>query len=304
LGVLTLNGFFLGTANVIAPLLIALTANLVNVVADYALIYGHWGAPAMGVIGAAWASVLGNAVALLVALFMLGWQYGDYLRQPLVGLWERSQFALIFRTNANLFGRTLCLQFAQFFLLAVVSRMGEVTLAANAIVWQLWGLSSFAVDGFAHAAETLVGGLLGKRLFSEARAIAWRIIQWGVVGGACFGLLFLVALEPLARVFTEHEAVVAMVVSLRWIIAPIQPLNAVVFVFDGIFIGANDMGYLFRAMAVAAFAVFVPSMLLFVYGLGWEMQGAWLAYSSLMFGRFFTLCSRYRGVSWLKTFVS
>ena len=61
LSVLTLNGFFLGTANALAPLLVMVVANVVNLGADYALIFGHWGAPKLGVEGAAWASVLGNA---------------------------------------------------------------------------------------------------------------------------------------------------------------------------------------------------------------------------------------------------
>jgi multidrug resistance protein, MATE family len=301
--VLTLNGFFLGTANAMAPMFVTFTANLVNVAADYALIYGYWGAPEMGVVGAAWASVLGNAAALVVGLFLFARQYSSYWCQPLKGLWEWAQFTLIFRTNANLFGRTLCLQFAQFALLAIVSRLGEVPLAANAVVWQLWGLSSFAVDGFAHAAENLVGNLLGERSFVEAREMAARIIRWGMGIGASFGLLFLLALEPLARLFTQHAEVVSVVVSLRWFIALVQPLNAVVFVFDGIFIGANDMGYLFRAMAAASFLFFLPAVWVFVFALGWEMQGAWLAYNGLMLGRFATLWPRYRGDAWLKTFI-
>jgi len=159
------------------------------------------------------------------------------------------------------------------------------------------------VDGFAHAAETLVGNCLGARDFAGARRVARRIILWGGAIGAGFALVYLFGLEPIARGFTEHEAVVQVVVSLALLIAPIQPLNAVVFVFDGIFIGANDMGYLFRAMAVAAFGIFAPAALLFVHGLDWGIQGAWLAYDSLMLGRFFTLLPRYRGNVWLSTFV-
>ncbi len=167
------------------------------------------------------------------------------------------------RTNANLFGRTLSLQFAQFTMLAIVSRLGEVPLAANAILWQLWGLSSFAVDGFAHAAETLVGNLLGERRYAEARQMAGRIIRWGMGIGASFGLVFLLGLEVLAGFFTEHAEVVATVGQLRWVVALVQPLNAVVFVLDGIFIGANDMGYLFAAMAAASFLFFLPLAILF-----------------------------------------
>lgn len=303
LALFCLNGFFLGTANAWAPMTVTIIANAVNVAADYALIFGRWGLPEMGVEGAAWASVIGNATALAVGLGLLAWRYGPYLRQPLAGFWEMAPLRLVWRTNLHLFGRTLCLQFAQFFMLGIVSRLGEVPLAANAVIWQLWGLSSFGIDGMAHAAETLVGNELGARRFAQARRMAGRIIGWGLGLGGVFAALYLVALEPLAWLFTEHEAVVATVVSLRLLIALVQPLNAVVFVYDGIFIGANDMRYLFAAMAVASFGFYLPLVLGLV--LWWEggMVGAWLAYNGLMVGRFATLWPRYRSDRWLRTFV-
>ena len=209
----------------------------------------------------------------------------------------------LMQTNAFLFGRTLCLQFASFFTLSMVSRMGEAPLAANAVILQVWGLTSFAVDGFAHAAETLVGRCLGAHLFAEARQFAWRIICWGLGLGAGFGLAYFVALEPIAALFTPHREVVEQVGALYVLIALLQPLNAVVFVFDGIFIGASDMGYLFKAMVLATFGVFFPAALVFIYWLDWELVGAWMAYSGLMVGRFVTLWPRYRGDAWLRSFV-
>ena len=101
--------------------------------------------------------------------------------------------------------------------------------------------------------------VLGAHLFGEARQFAWRIICWGLGLGAGFGLAYLVALEPIAALFTPHREVVQQVGALYVLIALLQPLNAVVFVFDGIFIGASDMGYLFKAMALATFGVFFPA---------------------------------------------
>jgi Na+-driven multidrug efflux pump len=63
------------------------------------------------------------------------------------------------------------------------------------------------------------------------------------------------------------------------------------------------MAYLFKAMGIASFGVFVPLVFICVYWLGWGMPGAWLAYNGLMLGRFFTLLPRYRGDQWLRTFV-
>ncbi len=302
LGVFALNGFFLGMANALAPMYITLVANLVNLGADYALIFGKWGAPELGVVGAAWAAVLGNGAAALTGAGILLWKYGDYLREPIGRFFERRQFLLVLRTNLTLFLRTLCLLSAQFSMLAIASRLGEVPLAANAIVWQLWALVSSGVDGFAHAAETLVGNHLGDRDFEGARRFARRLIGWGAVIGAGFTLLYAFGLEYLARAFTDHGEVVEVVASLALAIALVQPLNAVDYIFDGIFIGANDVGYMLKATAIAAFGFFGPALVVFVAWLDWGLLGAWLAYDTLMVGRFLALLPRYRGRAWLRTF--
>jgi len=299
----SLTGFFRGAADAISPMWLTIVVNIVNLAGDYVLIYGNFGAPELGVLGAAWASVLAAFAGLLYGLIVLAVRYRSYLIQRPGSLFDRAKLRLLLSTNANLFGRTASLLFAQFFMLGVVARMGEIPLAANAVVLQVWGLASFAVDGFAHAAETLVGNGLGARRFVEARQMARRIILWGMGLGLGFGLLYFFALQPIAALFTRHSEVVDKVAALYLLIALIQPLNAVVFVLDGIFIGANDMGYLFKAMAVAAFAVFAPAVLILVYWLDGGLYGAWLAYNCLMIGRFLTLWPRYRADVWLRSFV-
>jgi len=301
--VLVLNGFFLGTANALPPMCMTLTANLVNAGADYILIYGKFGAPALGVVGAAWAAVLGNTVAACIGVAVLVTRYRSYLAEPIRGLLDRASLGHLFTTNLHLFGRTICLLSAQFSMLAMVSRLGEVPLAAHAVVWQVWALVSFGVDGFAHAAETLVGNCLGGGDPAGARRVARRILVWGVGIGATLAAVYGLGLESLAGTFTDHGEVVAAVASLTVIVAVVQPMNAAVFILDGVFIGANDVGYLFGAMAIATFAVFAPAAGGFVYWAGWGLPGAWLAYDALMVGRFITLALRFRGDTWLRTFV-
>ncbi len=303
LSLLTLNGFFLGTANALAPLWVTIVANLANIGFDYLLIFGKWGAPELGVEGAAWASVLANALALVMGLLLLLHRYRPYLREWPEKIWRLGPMKRLLSTNAFLFGRTLCLQFAGLFMLSMVSRMGEAQLAANAVVLQIWGLASFGVDGFAHAAETLVGNSLGARLFSEARNIARRIILWGACMGLGFGVVYFAALENIVALFTPHQEVLEQIGSLYLLVSLIQPLNAVVFVFDGIFIGASDMRYMFKAMALATLVAFVPSALVFVYWLDLGLVGAWIAYNGLMLGRFIALWPRYCSDAWLRTFV-
>ena len=305
LATMVLNGFFLGSANAWAPLAVTVVTNLVNIAADYALIFGHWGAPELGVIGAAWASVVAGATGLVLGVSVLLAVY----RETIFGSRPRSllhpdRLRHMLSTNLNLCGRTLCLLAAQLFMVALVARMGEVPLAAHAVVWQLWSLVSYGVDGFAHAAEALVGNRLGAGDRLGARRYARRILIWGVGIGLLFSGIYAVGLERIAGWFTPHAEVVAAVASLTVVVAVVQPLNALVFVLDGIFIGANDAAYLFRAMALAAFAGFAPAAVLLVVALEGGLVSAWTAYLVLMLGRFLPLARRYRSSAWQRTFLT
>ena len=202
----------------------------------------------------------------------------------------------------SLFARTLCLLFAQFSMLAMVSRLGDIPLAAHAILWQIWLLVSFGVDGFAHAAEVLVGNSLGAKDFSGARRLARRTLTWGLWIGATFGIIYAFWLVPIGSLFTENAPVLAAIGSATFLVALVQPINALAFVFDGILIGANDVAYLFRSMLIAAFGVFLP-IALAAYYFDMGFRGVWLAYDGLMLGRFSTLMVRYRGDRWLCTFI-
>ena len=300
---IALYGFFIGMANAVAPLGITVVAALVNVLADYMLIFGHWGAPALGIEGAAWAALIANVVATALGVAILAWRYGSLIQLRVRELFDAGRLKHLMRTNLGLLGRTLFLLAAQFASLSFVSRSGDIPLAAHAILLQIWALVSFGVDGFAHAAEALVGNLLGAREFQEARRFARRLMVWGVSIGAGFGMVYFLWMDAIARCFTEHEDVLQVILALTPIIASIQPLNAAVFILDGILIGANDIGYMVKAMAVATMLLFVPAAIVFIYWMDLGILGAWLAYSGLMVGRFLTLSWRYRGDRWLRTFV-
>ncbi|MBT3343624.1 MAG: MATE family efflux transporter [Gemmatimonadetes bacterium] len=305
LAIYVLNGFFLGTANAMAPLAITIVTNVINVGVDYALIFGHWGAPALGVVGAAWAAVAANAAGILVAIGLLLWRYQHILRAPLQeSLFQTDRLRHLFDTNINLFLRTLCLLYTQFAMLAMASRMGEVALAAHAVVTQVWSLVSYGIDGFAHAGETLIGNTLGTGEVAGTRDLARRILWWGAGIGLVFTVVYATSLEQIAALFTEHEQVVVAVAGLSLLVAFMQPLNALVFVFDGILIGANDVAYLFRAMAISAIVFFTPAALLLVVWSDGGLLSAWMAYAMMMLGRLMTLTWRYRGDAWLRSFVT
>lgn len=295
-----LIGFFRGCVDAMSPLWVTLVINVVNVIADTFFIHGLWGAPRLGIVGAAWASVASQVAGTLIALVILARCYRRYVR------WEglrRVEGGLrrLAATHFHLFGRTACLLFAQFALLRMAAGFGEAPLAAHAVLWQIWSLVSYGVDGFAHSAETLVGNALGREDFDGARRFARRCLGWGAVLGVCCGATFWLTLPFLAGMFTDHVEVVTVASALTfWLSAP-QPLNGVVFVLDGVLIGANDVRYLFAAMAVVVFAVFVPALWVLS---GYNLEGAWMAYNVLMGARFMFLLLRYLGPRWQRSIVA
>lgn len=298
-----LMGFFRGLADAMTPMWLTIIVNVVNVGADYVLIYGKWGAPELGVVGAAWASVLATGSGVLFGAGVLLFKYRAYLVNLPSKLLDLQTLRLLGKTNFNLFGRTACLLFAQFFMLSQVARMGEVALAANAVLVQVWSLVSYCIDGIAHAAETLVGNALGARDFVLGRHVAKRCLFWGVVASLFYTVVYMFGLDVIANAFTDHQDV-AQLAGAQWLwVSLILPLNAAVFVWDGVLIGANDTKYLFGAMAVASFVVFLPAFLIFVYGFSLGLTGAWLGLNSLMVGRFIMLWRRYVSDVWLRSAV-
>lgn len=298
-----LTGFFRGIGDAITPMWLTIVVNVVNVGVDYVLIYGKWGAPALGVVGAAWASVLATGVGVVFGAGILVWKHRVYLVELPPKLLDLQKLRLLGVTNFNLFGRTACLLFAQFFMLSQVAQMGEVALAANAVLLQVWSLVSYCIDGIAHAAETLVGNALGAKDFVLGRQTARRCLLWGVGLSFIYTIVYVFFLDEIAHAFTKHEQV-AKLAGAQWLwVSLILPINGAVFVWDGVFIGANDTRYLFGAMAVASFVIFLPAFFIFVHGFPGGITGAWLGLNSLMVGRFIMLWRRYVGDVWLRSAV-
>lgn len=290
------TGFPRGCGDAMSPLWITVGVNIVNVLLDYALIYGRWGAPELGVVGAAWASFAAVAFGTFLGLGLLVGRHRQLLRRH--GPLNLAHTLRILRTNGYLFARTACLLFTQFFGMALVARMGEVPLAAHAVAWQIWSVVSYFVDGFAHAAETLVGNAIGARNPGEAVAFGRRCMGWGIGIGLVFGLVYLTFMGPLAALFTDHAPVIAAVTGLSLLLSLVQPIGGAVYILDGILIGADDTRFLFVAMAAGAFYVYLPVVLGATEVMVWGLSGVWLAYNALMLSRFGLLWGRFRRGKW------
>jgi len=272
-------GWFLGLQNARVPLAIFLTINVTNIVLDLYFVIGL----GMKVTGVALASVIaeyaGFAVALLFAVRELRRHTGIW---PVAKLVRIRDYAVFFSINASLFVRTLALMFTFAFVTAQGARMGPLILAANAILLQFQNLTSFGLDGIAHAAEALVGKAIGQgRRDALQRAVA-LCLKWSLIFATGFSAAYLLFGTRLVGILTDLPDVRTTALRyLPWMI--VSPLIAVwPFLYDGVYIGATRARAMRNIMLVSTFAVFLPSWYL-LRPLG--NHGLWLAFMLFLASR-------------------
>jgi Na+-driven multidrug efflux pump len=201
--------------------------------------------------------------------------------------------------GAALVVRTLSLQAVLVVTTAMAARMGDNAIAAHQIAFRLWTLLAFALDAIAIAGQAITGRYLGAGDVAGARAATRRMTGWGAVYGLVFGAVLLAVRPFLPGVFAVTPGVTGLLLAVLLVAAVQQPVAGVVFVLDGVLIGAGDQNYLALA-GLAATAVFAAAALC-VHAVGGGLVALWLAFSLWMAARFVTLTLRARGTAWLVT---
>jgi MATE family multidrug resistance protein len=267
-----LIGWFLGLQNARVPLLIFLTINVTNIVLDLIFVLGL----GMKVDGVALASVIAEYAALLVALAFAARELKKRAGHwPLARLLRVRAYGAFFSVNANLFVRTLALMFTFFFITAQGARLGGLVLAANAVLMNFVNLTSFALDGFAHAAEALVGKAVGQRNRRSLEESVRLCLKWSLYFAAAISIAYLVAGQFLVELLTDLPDVRSTTMSyLPWVV--ISPLIAVwSFLYDGVYVGATRAREMRDIMLVSTFVVFLPAWYLLQ---GFGNHGLWAAF--------------------------
>lgn len=267
-----LIGWFLGLQNARFPLVIVLAINVTNIILDLVFVISF----GMKVDGVALASVVaefsGLAVGIGFVICELRRYRGNWIIAKLTLLREYKAF---FAVNGNLFVRTMALIFTFAFVTAQGARQGQLVLAANAILMNLQNLLSYALDGFAHAAEALVGKAVGERNRSALLRAVALALRWSLIVAACFSAFFALAGTSLIAILTDIPDIRATTVRyLPWLI--LSPLVAVwSYLYDGVFVGATLTKEMKNIMLMSTFAIFVPAW----YGLQFlGNHGLWLAF--------------------------
>jgi MATE family multidrug resistance protein len=198
--------------------------------------------------------------------------------------------ARMVKVNGDIFIRSMCLQAAFVMLTAIGARMGDLTLAANAVLLNFQIFSSYAMDGFANAAEALTGEAVGARDRDRFRRAVKASSLWALIFSVAFTVFFYVAGPVLIDILTGVEEVRrAARIYLPWVV--VLPMISVwSFQLDGIFIGATWTAEMRNGMAMSL-SVFVAALYLMVPDMG--NHGLWLAFSVFMVTRALTLGAVY-----------
>ncbi|MEM7371561.1 MAG: MATE family efflux transporter [Bacteroidota bacterium] len=280
IGLYALHGWFLGMQNARYPMILVIFSNVINVALNVYFVF-EMGMKADGV---AWATVIAQYAGAILALILFWHTYRQLTKQlvwrDVIDLRALKHF---FSVNADIFIRTLCLIFVFAFFTAQSSGIDPVILAANQILLQYFYTMSFAVDGFAFAAESLVGRYIGEKNETELNKAVRLLFLWGIGFGLLFSLVYGLFGRELLDIFTDQQAVVeAANEYLPWII--VFPLSgAVAFMWDGTYIGATAVRPMRNTLIFSTIIVFLP-VYYFAFPF-WGNHALWLAMTLFMVAR-------------------
>lgn len=293
LGLYGFAGWFVGMQNSRFPMFIAITQNIVNIAASLCFVF----VLGMKVEGVALGTLIAQYAGLFMA-FALWLKYYGRLKAYIDwdGLWGGGAMRRFFSVNSDIFFRTLCLVAVTTFFTSTGARQGDVILAVNTLLMQLFTLFSYIMDGFAYAGEALAGRFIGAKNDVGLRRCIRLLFLWGIGLSLSFTILYAFLGRDLLGLLTNDTSVIkASGDYFYWVLAiPLCGFSA--FLWDGIFIGATATRQMLYSMLVASATFFI------IYYLFYQSMGnhalwmAFLGYLSLRGGMQWILW-RYRKIT-------
>ena len=289
LGLYGFAGWFIGMQNSRFPMFIAITQNIVNIAASLCFVF----VLGMKVEGVALGTLIAQYAGLFMA-FALWLKYYGRLKAYIDwnGLWGGEEMRRFFSVNSDIFFRTLCLVAVTTFFTSTGARQGDVILAVNTLLMQLFTLFSYIMDGFAYAGEALAGRFIGAKNDVGLRRCIRLLFLWGIGLSLSFTILYAFLGRDFLGLLTNDTSVIkASGDYFYWVLAiPLCGFSA--FLWDGIFIGATATRQMLYSMLVASATFFI------IYYLFYRSMGnhalwmAFLGYLSLR-GRMQRILWRY-----------
>jgi putative MATE family efflux protein len=289
------TGLLRGMQDTVTPLWIAGLGFGANALLNWLFIYGFgWGigGSAFGTVVAQW----GMVAAYVVVIGRLARRHDASVRPHREGVRGSA------RSGGWLFLRTLSLRAALLATVFVATALGTDELAGWQVAFTIFSTAAFALDALAIAAQALIGKGLGAGAIDEVQRTLARTVAWGAWFGVIVGGLIALFSGVIGLLFTGDPALAALIQPALLVLAVAQPVCGVVFVLDGVLIGAGDAKYLAIA-GVLNLVPFVPALVvLAVLGIGGAGGLAWLSvafFGVYMLARLATLGWRVRGAAWM-----
>ncbi len=284
------TGVLRGLQDTRTPLAVAIAANLANIGLNLLFVYGlGW-----GIAGSALGSLVAQGLAAMVIAAVVvraARRHGASLVPHAPGV------RAAWRAGIPLIVRTLTLRAALVLTTYVAASISTTSVAAHQVAFTIWTFLAFALDAIAIAGQAITGRLLGASDAAATRAATRRMMLWGVVAGVVLGTLLVVTRPLVVPLFSPDADVQRLLSAVLLVAALAQPVAGVVFVLDGVLIGAGDGRYLAWA-GVVNLVAFAP-MALAVGWLGGGLTLLWWAFAGFMLMRMATLLWRERGDAWL-----
>lgn len=279
LGLYGLTGWYIGMQNTRIPMIVSIMQNVINIAASLTFVY----LLDMKVEGVALGTLTAQYGGILMSLWLLRRHYGhQWHHVPLTSLFDREAMLRFFTVNRDIFLRTLFLVSVNLFFTSAGAKQGSIILAVNTLLFQLFTLYSYVMDGFAYAGEAVGGKYYGAGDAPAFHDTKRRLFGWGLALAIAYTLVYYLGGEHFLRILTDDTDVVeASTVYLPWAVAiPLAGMGA--FIWDGIFIGITaTRGMLISSClaAVCFFAVYVT------LGPTLHNHALWLALITYLFMR-------------------
>lgn len=248
LGLYSMTGWYIGMQNTKVPMMVSIVQNVVNVMASLSFVY----LLGMKVEGVAAGTLVAQYAGFAIAGLMMRRRYGDVVSRHLSLSAMRNGAAMLrfFTVNRDIFVRTLFLVAVNLFFTSAGASQGALTLSVNTMLFQLFTLYSFVMDGFAFAGEAIGGKYYGARNKTMFMRTVKRLLWWCLALTAVYAAAYCLGAGPFFRILTDEADVLdAMREYLPWAVAiPVAGMGA--FYWDGLYIGMTAT----RGMLAGTFA--------------------------------------------------
>lgn len=284
-------GVFRGLQNTFWPMVISIVGAVLNIGLDFALVYGieDFINP-MNVKGAAWASVIAQGVMAILALILILKKTPFSLK---ITFPFNKEIKNLLAISFNLIIRAVALNVALYLANSYATKYGNNYIAAQTIAFQIWLFFAFFIDGYASVGNIVSGKLLGEKNYKKMWKLSTKLSRYSIIVSIILSVFCAIFYYPIGKLFSQDELVLNSFYSVFWIVLIMQPINAVAFVFDGIFKGLAEAVTLRNLLLVATFLGFLPTLLIGDY-FNLKLYAIWIAFTVWMLLRAGILVLKFR----------